>query len=230
MKIGKPLYRSTTIVTLLLTVIQVGATRGEDKPKAPDFDRWESEIKAIEKRLADKPPPENPILFVGSSTIRRWDLAKSFPDLGAVNVGFGGSQTADATHFAPRIVLRYKPRLIVFYSGDNDLASGKTPETVAADFKEFVAVVHKDLPKIKIVLVSVKPTPLRWKLFDAQKKTNALLEAYCKTDDTLGFVDVVKPMLGEDGKPKKDLFVEDRLHLSDEGYKVWTGILKPLLK
>ncbi len=153
--------RWAATAALLLTLFQVSVARGEDKPKAPDFDRWESEIKAIEKRLADKPPPENPILFVGSSTIRRWDLAKSFPDLGAVNVGFGGSQTADATHFAPRIVLKYKPRLIVFYSGDNDLAGGKTPETVAADFKEFVAVVHKELPKTKIVLVSVKPCPLQ---------------------------------------------------------------------
>ncbi len=222
--------RWAAVVVLLLTLFPAGVTRGEDKPKAPDFDRWESEIKAIEKRLADKPPPENPILFVGSSTVRRWDLAKSFPDLGAVNVGFGGSQTADATHFAPRIVLKYKPRLIVFYSGDNDLAGGKTPETVAADFKDFVAVVHKELPKTKIVLVSVKPCPLRWKLFDTQKKTNELLEAFCKTDDTLKFVDVVKPMLGEDGKPRGGLFVEDGLHLSDEGYKVWAGLLKPSLK
>ena len=72
---------------------------------------------------ADKqtPPPKDAVLFVGSSSIRLWDLKKSFPDLVAINRGFGGSQMSDAARHARRLINVYKPRLIVLYEGDNDL-------------------------------------------------------------------------------------------------------------
>jgi uncharacterized sulfatase len=191
------------------------------------FGRWEKEIQAIEARDKEKPPPEGGIVFAGSSSIRLWDLGKSFPGLPVVNRGFGGSQIPDSTHFAGRLILKPKPRTVVFYAGDNDIAAGRTPEQVRDDFKAFAATVHKGLPKTRIVFVAIKPTPARWKLFDAQKKANALVEAYCKEDGRLTFVDVVKPMLGEDGKPRPGLYAKDGLHLNDEGYRLWTELLKP---
>jgi lysophospholipase L1-like esterase len=201
--------------------------RADDKPS---FDKWEKDIAAFEQKDKESPPPKNAILFAGSSSIRRWDLKKSFPDLDAINRGFGGSQIADSTHFAPRIILKAEPRLIVLYAGDNDLAAGKKPEQIADDFRDFAQLVHKELPKTKIIFLSVKPSLARREQFDKQKKANELIEAFCKKNDYLTYVDVVQPMLGDDGKPKPELFVKDGLHLTEKGYEVWAGLLKPLLK
>jgi lysophospholipase L1-like esterase len=219
------LVRYLGLVLLLLHLAALPTT-GQEKSS----ERWEKEIAAIEKRLKETPPPPDSIFFAGSSSIVKWNLAKSFPDLPVVKVGFGGSQLADSTHFAPRLLLRYAPRSIVLYAGDNDLAAGKTPETVHADFKAFVSAVQEKLPRTKILYLSIKPSLLRWKLIDKIRKTNALIEAECKKSDRLVFVDVGTPLLGEDGQPRKELFAKDGLHLSPEGYQVWTRVLTPLLK
>jgi lysophospholipase L1-like esterase len=159
-----------------------------------------------------------------------WNLAKSFPGLDVINRGFGGSHLADAVHFAPRIILNHQPRLVVVYAGDNDIAAGKTPETVAADFQALVKVVHQELPRTKIAYISIKPSILRWNLRDKMSQANALIEAQCKKNELLLYLDVVKPMLSDDGKPRPELFARDGLHLNDKGYELWASIVKAHLK
>ena len=197
---------------------------------ADPFAKWEKEIAAIEKRLKESPPKPDPVFFAGSSSIRLWDLKKSFPDLAAVNVGFGGSRIPDSTHFAPRIILPYKPKAIVFYAGDNDLAGGGSPKQLADDFAAFAAAIHKGLPKTRVLFIPVKPSLKRWELFDKQKEANALVKAQCEKNDRLGYVDIVPGMLGPDGKPNPELFVKDGLHLSPKGYEVWTAAVKTALR
>src|ERR1700722_3465137 len=133
------MHFSTIILPLLVSL----PLQAPDKDKN-DAQRWEKTIAAFEKRDADKPPPKDAILFVGSSSIVRWDVAKSFPDLDVINRGFGGSQIGDAVYFAPRIVVKYQPRVVVFYAGDNYLSGGKTPEQVRDDFKAFAEIVRKE--------------------------------------------------------------------------------------
>jgi lysophospholipase L1-like esterase len=200
-----------------------------DPVKKPDFSRWEKAIAAFENQDKRRPPPEDAALFTGSSTIVGWKLPRYYPMMDTINRGFGGSQLADAVHFAPRIVNKYKPRVVVLYAGDNDIASGKKPEQVAADFREFVQVVHKDLPKTKIVFLSIKPSIARWKLWDKVQQANKLIAQQCLKDERLIYLDMSPPMLGEDGKPKPELFVADGLHLSEKGYEVWASLLKPHL-
>jgi lysophospholipase L1-like esterase len=199
----------------------------EEKAKSA---RWEKEIAAFEQRDKDKPPPKNAVLFVGSSTIRRWDLPKSFPGLDTINRGFGGSQLADAVYFAPRIILKYQPCLVVLYAGDNDLAAGKSPEQVFADFQAFVKVVRQGLPRTTLLYLAIKPSIRRWALIDKIRKTNALIEEQCQKEEGVVFIDPGKAMLGDDRKPRPELFVQDGLHLSEKGYALWVSFLKPYLK
>lgn len=197
--------------------------------KSP-FARWEKAIAAIEKRDKANPPSEHTIFFCGSSSIVGWNLTRSFPDLKVSNRGFGGSQIADSTHFAPRIIHPSRPATIVFYAGDNDIASGKSPEKVRADFQGFVKVVHDRLPKTRILFLSIKPSIKRWKLIEQIRKANALIEADCKKDVRLVFVDVGTGMLGSDGKPKPDLLAADGLHLSAAGYRMWSDVVRKHLE
>jgi lysophospholipase L1-like esterase len=167
---------------------------------------------------------------VGSSSIRLWDLGRSFPNLPVLNRGFGGSQIADAVKHADLLVIRHKPRTVVFYAGDNDLAAGKTPQQVTDDFKAFVARIHAALPDTRVAFIAIKPSILRWGNIAQVRKANALIREYCDADDRLGFVDVDGPMLGWDGKPRKDLLIQDGLHLSPKGYVLWTALVQPFLE
>jgi lysophospholipase L1-like esterase len=146
-----------------------------------------------------------------------------------VQRGFGGSEISDVVHYAPRIVLPYKPRLIVFYAGDNDLNAGESPESVLRDFQAFADLVWRSLPETRIAFVSIKPSGSRWALVDKMRAANEMIRAYAAGDSRLSYVDVFTPMLGADGKPREELFVADRLHLNDQGYALWRQILLPVV-
>jgi len=171
-----------------------------EKPEH-DYARWEKTISQFEKQDQKQGIETEGILFAGSSSIRLWDLEKYFPDQPTINRGFGGSEIVDSTHFADRIILKHKPKLIFLYAGDNDLSRKKTAETVAADFQKFVAKVHKTLPETRIVFIAIKPSLSRWKLADTIVKANQLISEQCAKDCLLDYADVWQPMLGADGKP-----------------------------
>ncbi len=200
-------------------------------PKDADrFAKWEPQIAAIEKRLKESMPEPGGVFFAGSSSIRLWDLKKSFPEKSYVNVGFGGSQIRDCTHFVPRLITPHRPATIVLYAGDNDVAAGRTAEQVLADFKAYCRDVHADLPKCRILFIPIKPSLARWKQIDEQKKANELVQDYCGTDPRLGYVDIVPLMLGSDGKPDPKLFAKDGLHMGAAGYEKWTTAVAAALR
>src|SRR5436190_8670970 len=125
--------------------------------------KWEVEILALEANDRTNPPPKAPVVFVGSSSIRLWKtLAQDFPKHHVLNRGFGGSEISDSVQYADRIVIPYRPRLVVMYAGGNDIHNGKTPETVFHDFQAFVAKVHAAAPSARIAYISIAPNPARW--------------------------------------------------------------------
>ena len=145
-------------------------------------------------------------------------LAEFFPGFDACNRGFGGSQVADSLRFCDRIVFPRRPRTIVFYAGDNDIAAGKTAATVARDFQAFAARVHGELPRTGILYIAIKPSLSRWHLVGEMRRANALIRAITEKDRRLAFVDIDGPMLGPDGRPRPEFFVKDGLHLNEKGY------------
>ena len=222
---------ATTAVPLCLAVLFVAVSRQPSGAKdAPDrFAKWEETIADFEAKDTKSPPPRNPVLFVGSSSIRMWDLPKSFPGATTMNRGFGGSEIADSTHFAERLIFAYQPRQIIFYAGDNDIANGLKATQVAADFGAFVKKVRARMPDVPIAYIAVKPSIARWKLWPVIQDANAAIRKECEKDATLTFIDIAPPMLGEDGKPKKELFLDDGLHLTAEGYAIWNDLVKKIL-
>jgi lysophospholipase L1-like esterase len=173
------------------------------------------------------PPPQDAILFIGSSTIVRWrTLARDFPEHPVINRGFGGSQIADSVFYADRIVIPYRPRLIVLRAGGNDIHAGKSPEQVADDFQAFVERVRAKLPEVRIAYMPINASPLRWANVEREKKANELIKAYIATGKNLDYIDAFEATLGTDGKSREELFVKDRLHFNDEGYKILTSIVR----
>ena len=192
--------------------------------------RWEKEIRTFEREDLTAPPPEGAIVFIGSSSTRLWKtLARDFPDHKVINRGFGGSQISDAVYYAHRIVIPYKPKLVVLQAGSNDLNAGKSPERVLADFQSFVEKVRARLPETRIAFLSINPAPVRWAQADRQKKANLLIKEYIQRGKNLDFIALWDQFLDAQGKPREDLFLNDRLHNNAEGYKVRAAAVRPHL-
>ncbi len=218
-------------VLLLWVLSVVGVAPGGSKPVAdPDPNRFAAEIKAFAEWDSRNAVPAHPVLFVGSSSIRLWRTHESFPDLPVVNRGFGGAQICDILHFADRVVFPYKPSIIVFYAGDNDLAAGKSAPRIFDDWRRFIGLVHGRLPATRIVFLGIKPSQARWSLWPEARKANDLLADLCKSDNRLVFTDLGTPLLGPDGLPMADLFLKDQLHLNAQGYALWSRALAPVLQ
>lgn len=194
-----------------------------------NYARWEKDIAAFERADATNPPPRDGVEFIGSSTIARWKtLAQDFPGQPVFNRGFGGSEIADATHFAPRVIFPYAPRMIVFRAGGNDLWAGKPPEQVFADFKEFAAVVHAKLPATEIVYLAWSPTPSRWKQHAQEQELNRRIEGFVRQTPHLKYIETYDLPLGADGQPRPELFVADQLHFNAAGYKLLAARVRPI--
>jgi lysophospholipase L1-like esterase len=193
-----------------------------------DFSRWEKDIAAYEAQDRTSPPPQGGVLFIGSSTIRRWaTLSEDFPGRQVINRGFGGSQIVDAAHFADRIIVPYKPRMVVLRAGGNDLNAGKSPEQVFADFKEFVSKIRARLPETEIAYISLSPSIARWKQADKEKALNSMVKDFITGQPRLTYIETYDMVLGTDGQPRAELFVADKLHFNAEGYKLLVERVRP---
>ena len=214
---------------LLLCGLIVLASQTFAQEKSPS-EKYENEIKAMEASDLKSPPPQNGVLFAGASGIRLWKtLKEDFPDHKVFNRGFGGSQIADSIYFADRIIFPHKPQLIVLQAGGNDINAGKSPEQVFEDFKTFVAKVRTQLPDVKIVYFSIQPSPARWSQFDKQKQANALIAKHIEGEKNITYLNAFDAFLTSDGKPREELFVADKLHHNEAGYKLRTSLMRPLL-
>lgn len=205
------------------------ALAGEDVP-SPDPGRWEAAIGEFEDWDRKNSAPKDAVLFTGSSSIVRWSTGRDFPQYPVINRGFGGSHLSDVNHFFGRIVAPYRPRVIVLYAGDNDIADGKSPEQVYDDYQAFVRLVRDQLPSTHVIFISIKPSLARWSAWPRMRQANSLIRELSDNHKHLHFADIATPMLGADGGPRTELLAEDGLHLGDEGYRLWTSVVRPLIE
>jgi hypothetical protein len=212
----------------ILTLVLITATSFAKENCNPEL--FQAEVDKLAADGESQPVRPNGVVFLGSSSIRMWDLEKSFPVAQYLNHGFGGSQICHSTHFFDRLAARYKPRLVVFYAGDNDIAGGKSPDEVYKDFQAFAEKFRQKLPKAKLVYISIKPSIARWALADKMRAANELIAADCKKNDNFEFVDVWPVMLDEKGQPREDIFLEDGLHMNEKGYAEWVKLVEPHLE
>jgi lysophospholipase L1-like esterase len=210
-------------------VLSLSSMGWAQTPVVPGPERWESAIAKFAEQDKQAPPEKGKVLFAGSSTIVLSNPRSLFPELNPLNRGFGGSFVSDSVYFADRMILPYEPGVIVFHAGGNDIAAGKTPEAVCADFGALVRKVHAKLPKTRIIYVGLMGSLLRWQLWPQMAKANALIEEFCKGDDRLWYVDVWRYLRNDQNEPREELFLPDKLHLNPDGYRVWASVLSPVL-
>lgn len=192
-----------------------------------------NDIQKFKKQDSLRFPKKKMILFIGSSSFTRWnDVQEYFPGHHILNRGFGGSTLPDLIRYADDIIFPYRPKEIVIYCGENDVASSDTitAETVTNRFITLFDIIRNRYPKIPIVYIAMKPSPSREKFFPAMQAANSNIQNFLSTKKKTAFINIYPLMLGADGKPRKELFVQDMLHMNKDGYKIWQQALEPYLK
>ncbi len=211
-------------------IAQVNLFAQTSVKKNPDPKRFAKEVNAFIQYDKKNSLPKHAVLFLGSSSIRKWFTHEAFPEFPVINRGFGGSHLSDVLYYYDELLKKYDPAVVVFYEGDNDIAYGKTPQQVFVDYKTFVDRFTKDFPSAKLVFISIKPSIARWKVWAQMKQTNQLIKQFNEGNPNLFYLDVAHVLLGKDGKPDPELFIKDGLHLNAKGYERWNNTLRPLLK
>lgn len=214
--------KAMLLLLISITILQVG--QAQDNP--PFWDDVQT-IKHYDQMYA---PPANPILFVGSSSIRKWeDMERTFASYDVMNRGIGGAKVNDIIFYLNDIVFPYHPREIVLYVGENDIPDGATPDTVLERTKKLITGIRERLPETPITYISIKPSPSRDKYRQTVQDANSLIKEYLETQHKITWVDVFTPMLTKDGNSRPEIFQSDMLHLNKDGYKIWKELIQPTL-
>ncbi|MDU0370854.1 SGNH/GDSL hydrolase family protein [Hymenobacter endophyticus] len=228
--ISRSFRRFFSVVTGLALAATAQMAAAQAPPTNPA--QWTEELRAFARQDSLTPPPKHPILFYGSSSIRKWEtLQQDFANRPVLNRGFGGSRFPDALYYFDRLVVAYHPRQVILYEGDNDIGSGATPQEVFQSFLAFEKLMQQKLPKVPLVFLAIKPSPSRWMLYPKVQEANQLIRAYIEQHPRhLRYVDTATPLLGPNGKPQPPFYVSDSLHMTPAGYAVWTRIVGKRLK
>jgi lysophospholipase L1-like esterase len=190
------------------------------------------DIQAFKKQDSVSFPKKNAILFIGSSSFTMWkNVQNDFPNHTIINRGFGGSTLQDQLSYVKDIVFPYKPKQIIIYCGENDLASSDTvtARMVFRRFTQLFNLIKNKSPNVSIVYISMKPSPSRQLLMGKMREGNTLIRNFLKIKRRTGFVDVYKEMIDDEGKPVAELFLEDNLHMNRQGYAIWKKVIEPFL-
>jgi len=198
----------------------------------PDPTRFEEAIQRFEAVDRESPPPANAIVLTGSSSIMYWneDAPADLAPLTVIPRGFGGSVMNDVLHYLDRVVLRYKPRAVLIYEGDNDTGRNNIPnDQIIEQLEQIIARVHEELPGARIYVLSVKPSVARVATWPIAQALNERYQQIATRDPLVHYIDVATPFLNKDGSVMTDIFVDDNLHLNEKGYDIWAASVREVL-
>lgn len=216
------------ILVILSSFLASCASLGKYR-ELPEVKAWESEIEKFEQLDIAKSYPPDAIMFAGSSSIRLWStLGKDMLPYNVIQRGYGGAKLSDFAVYADRILYPHKCRAIVLFIA-NDISgsnSDKSPLEVSQLFKKTLYIIRKQFRETPVIWVSVTPTPLRWHIWPEIKEAGEMISEICESHRNTYYLDTEQYFTNEKGLPRADLFLDDRLHLNDEGYKVWSGLIK----
>ena len=216
----------------VLLVLALGfTTLAAAQTQTIDPTRFEEAIQAFEAEDRAMMPPEGAIVVTGSSSIRRWhpSLKQDLAPLTVIPRGFGGSTMQDLEYFLDRIVIKYKPRAVVIYEGDNDTAFGVAPEEIVGRLESIVDRIHAEVPEARVYVMSVKPSLARVNVWDKAQESNVLSQRFADSHDLVSYIDVANPFLQSNGKVMDDIFIDDGLHLNEKGTQIWASTIKAAL-
>ncbi len=196
------------------------------------FFRFRKEIEDFEKNDSLFPNRKVDVVFIGSSSIRKWkSLESDMKEFNVLNRAFGGSTIPEVIYYSDICIFKHRPKKIVLYAGENDISTTKTDSLkVFNSFVYFQKLLKQELPNTELFFISIKLSPSRTKYWTTITSINKMIEIYCNSTSNCQFIDVNKAMLDNENQVRKDLYLKDNLHLNKEGYQIWSRIISNSLK
>lgn len=192
---------------------------------------FEKEVREISAKIDSVGWSEGATLFTGSSTIRMWKgLAEAFPRENIINTGFGGSKASDLEKHLFPLVIKFEPSRVFIYEGDNDLWSNVPVADILQSLDNIVTRIQLVNPNAEVFLIGAKPSPSRWEKKENYLILNQMIREYCQSNEGVNFVDTWKPLTDQGGNPRPELYIDDQLHLNEDGYEIWAEIFKPFFE
>lgn len=225
------------IISLFSLMVSACTSTAETLPPPPEGEVTEKpglfheEIQAFRETEVHRHPPENSIVFTGSSSFRLWEgLEDEYAEYGVINRGFGGSRMSDVLENYDELILHYSPRAVFVYEGDNDIYDGRTVNEVADDFARFLARTRRELGDIPVIFILPKPSGSRWEYRDKYRAHARAVISLTESDPNARVIDSWDLFLDESGMVSDAYFQEDRLHMNEAGYDIWRELITPVLE
>lgn len=219
--------RNKFLLTVLLII--TACTPLKTYREKPEVKAWEDDIRKFEQLDISKSYPDDAIMFAGSSSIRLWStIGTDMEPYNVIQRGYGGAKLSDFAVYADRIIYPHPCRAIVIFIA-NDITgdkADKTPGEAARLFRQTLYIIRRKYEDIPVFWISVTPTMSRWNVWPEIQQENRMIERICGHHHNTYFINTEKYFLNSNGLPKTELFVSDKLHLNQEGYKIWAGIIK----
>ena len=232
--IAAMLYSIKGSILLLLLANGLQAVSSVAYPFAyePDPTRFAKQVDAYLVADSINFPKSGGIVCIGSSSMRMWHprIETDLAGLSLVARGFGGSHYSDVIYFADALILKYAPRALVIYEGDNDAAYGKSVQRIFNDFRYLIQFCRKRLPDLRFYIIGAKPSVARWDIAQEMQAANAMIRDYCQDRLGITYIDVWPALLNDSGMPRAELFIQDGLHLNRAGYNAWSAIIAPIIR
>jgi len=195
----------------------------------PEVKAWESEIEKFEQLDVTKSYPSDAILFAGSSSIRMWStIGKDMLPYNVIQRGYGGAKLSDFAVYADRIIYPHPCQAIVIFIA-NDIAGNdddKSPLEVSQLFRKTLYIIRRKFADTPVFWISITPTPSRWHVWPEIREANELIKEICESHRSTYYIDTEKYFTNASGLPRSELFLDDKLHLNEQGYRIWSGIIK----
>ena len=221
--------RRNFILTLLIILVSLSCAPLSKYRELPEVKAWESDIEKFEQLDVTKSYPSDAILFAGSSSIRLWStIGKDMMPYNVIQRGYGGAKLSDFAVYADRIIYPHPCKAIVIFIA-NDISGNendKSPLEVSQLFRKTLYIIRRKFKDTPVFWISVTPTPSRWAVWPEIKVANEMIKEICDSHRNTYFIDTEKYFLNSSGLPRSELFVEDKLHLNEEGYRIWSGIIR----
>lgn len=192
--------------------------------------RLDAQLDAIEEWDEKNSFPNNAILFIGDSSIRDWLTRRVFPTFPVINRGLKGATIADINYFDEGLIGQYKPSVIVFHAGENDIAAGKSSADVVVQFQVFTGYVSTRLPKARVIFLPLMPSPASWQHWPQMQEVNSRIKELTEKNQKLVYVDTATPLLGKNNRPNTEFFIPNGQHINYKGWEIWSKLLIPVLK
>jgi lysophospholipase L1-like esterase len=177
-------------------------------------------------------PERGGIVFTGSSIFQYWNrLTEQMAPLPVLNRAVAGTVTQDMLDGMERLVLRYQPRIVVFYCGSNDISAGEEAGPVIERTQRYIQILHEKSPGTFFYYTSILKAPEKRARWDVVETVNREMERYSHQAANVGYIDLNPVLFDGHHKLREDLFLGDRLHFRPDStaYVEFSQIVKPIL-